>query len=240
MGPGGKKPCMRNTVFVAGNGPTVQYMVFQPGDTEFDTGLPIGDKLLGQPKGLKRVLQERGLWRANLKKQCDRVRRPAPNANLPVEQSQESEEEMLARTLDQCAEGKDCCALRIMAQQPDFLNEESLLERVVKEAGHEVIFYPKFHCELNFIEAFWAAVKRYTRENCSYTFAELEPTVIKGLDSVPLKTIRRFAGKSMRWILSYAERDLTPEQLAYTKMVYSSHRREYRKDKGQFQSKDSY
>lgn len=98
------------------------------------------------------------------------------------------------------------------------------LNRLLKR-GHEVIFYPKFHCELNFNESFWAAVKRYTRENCSYSFAELEPTVIKGLDSVPLKSIWRFAGKSMRWILSYAEKDLSPEQLAYTKMVYSSYTR---------------
>ena len=108
-----------------------------------------------------------------------------------------------------------------------------MLERIVKEAGHEVIFYPKFHCELNFIESFWAAVKRYTRENCSYSFAGLELTVVKGLDSVSLKTIRRFANKSMRWILSYAEKDLTPEQRKYTQKVYTSHRREYCKDKGQ-------
>ena len=168
--------------------------------------------------------QERSLWRPDIKEQCGRAKKPG---------SLESEEELLARTLDQCAEGRECCALRIMAQQPDFLAEESLLERIVKDAGHEVIFYPKFHCELNFIESFWAAVKRYTRENCSYSFAGLEPTVVKGLDSVSLKTIRRFANKSMRWILSYAGKDLTPEQLAYTQKVYTSNRREYRKDKGQ-------
>ena len=224
LGPGGKKPCMRNTVFGPDN--TIQYMVFQPGDTDLDTGLPIADNLRGKPKGLKRVLQERGLWRPNLKKQCGRVRKPAD--------IEETEEDIEARTLDQCAEGRDCCAFRIMEQQPDFLTEESLLERIIKEAGHEVIFYPKFHCELNFIESFWAAVKKYTRGNCSYSFAELENTVIKGLDSVPLKTIRRFAGKSMRWILSYAKKDLSPEQLAYTNKVYSSHRREYRKDKGKY------
>ena len=52
---------MRNTVFAG----AVQYMVFQPKDTDPDTGLPIEDKLLGQPKVLKGVLQERGLWRPN-------------------------------------------------------------------------------------------------------------------------------------------------------------------------------
>jgi len=221
LGPGGKKPCMQNTIF---NG-MVQYMLFQPGDEDFETGLLIPDNLLGCPKELKRVLQERGLWRANLRKQYGRVRKPAPGV-------EETEEEMLRRTLDQCGEGKNCCALRIIAQQLDFRTEKSLLERVVKEAGHKVIFYPKFHCELNFIESFWAAVKSYTCENCSHSFVELEPTVIKGLDSVPLQTIRWFAGKSMRWILSYAEKDLSPEQLAYTRKLYKSHRQEYCSDKG--------
>ena len=68
-------------------------------------------------------------------------------------------EEYGTRTADRCETGKDCCALRILEAQSDFANEISLLEQVVREAGHQVIFYPKFHCELNYIEYFWAAVK---------------------------------------------------------------------------------
>jgi len=49
-----------------------------------------------------------------------------------------------------------------------------LLETVILQAGHEVIFYPKFHCELNNIEYYWAALKRYTREHCKYSLPELE------------------------------------------------------------------
>src|ERR1700753_4056172 len=104
---------MQNTVFGPDN--TVQYMVFQPGDVDFKTGLPIPDDLLGQPKGLKRVLQERGLWRPKLKKQCGRVKKAATVPDAAVE----SEEEMLARTLDQCLERNGYCALRIMVQEPD-------------------------------------------------------------------------------------------------------------------------
>ncbi|KAA8905878.1 hypothetical protein FN846DRAFT_919271 [Sphaerosporella brunnea] len=53
-------------------------------------------------------------------------------------------------------------------------NEVSLLETIIREAGHEVIFCPKFHRELNYIEYYWAELKRYTRANCKYSFAELE------------------------------------------------------------------
>ena len=54
----------------------------------------------------------------------------------------------------------------VLKAQNDFRNEKSLLETVIVEAGHEAIFYPKFHCELNYIEYYWAALKRFTRENC--------------------------------------------------------------------------
>jgi len=87
--------------------------------------------------------------------------------------------------------------------EDDFRNEVSLLETVIRAAGHDVIFCPKFHCELNYIEYYWAALKRYTRENCRYSFQELEATVLKGMDSVELKTIRRFAMRSKRWMMAY-------------------------------------
>jgi hypothetical protein len=38
------------------------------------------------------------------------------------------------------------------------------------------------YCELNYIECYWTAAKRYTREKCKYSFNELEPMVFGGFD----------------------------------------------------------
>ncbi|KIJ93463.1 hypothetical protein K443DRAFT_112033, partial [Laccaria amethystina LaAM-08-1] len=39
-----------------------------------------------------------------------------------------------------------------LSKQEDFTNQISVLETVIREAGHECIFLPKFHCKLNPIE----------------------------------------------------------------------------------------
>ena len=49
-------------------------------------------------------------------------------------------------------ENNDCCMARILSKQEDFTNQISMLEAVIREAGHLCIFLPKFHCELNPIE----------------------------------------------------------------------------------------
>lgn len=59
-------------------------------------------------------------------------------------------------------------AQRILEAVPDCFGEKSLRETLVDEAGNEVNFNPKFHCELNCIEYYCAALKRYIRKNCSY------------------------------------------------------------------------
>jgi hypothetical protein len=41
--------------------------------------------------------------------------------------------------------------------QADFLEQRSMIAETIEDAGHPVIFCPKYHCELNFIEFFWGA-----------------------------------------------------------------------------------
>ena len=58
--------------------------------------------------------------------------------------------------------------------------------------GHSVLFYPKFHCELNFIERYWCQAKWFARENCGYDFEALKTTVPEALASVTNASIRGF------------------------------------------------
>lgn len=79
----------------------------------------------GTPKGMARVLTERGFDVSKMRAKCAPVC-PFENTN--------------------------CCMMRLLSKQDDFLNQESMLESLIKKAGHKCIFLPKFHCELNPIE----------------------------------------------------------------------------------------
>jgi hypothetical protein len=61
-----------------------------------------------------------------------------------------------------------------MAAQRDFQEQKGRLQEELEAAGREVIFYPKFHYELNFIENFWCSCKAYTRDHCTFTIKAYE------------------------------------------------------------------
>jgi len=60
--------------------------------------------------------------------------------------------------------------------------QQGRLEEEVHIRNRSVIFYPKFHCELNFIERFWCGAKFYARENCQYSLDGLQKTIPTALD----------------------------------------------------------
>jgi len=79
----------------------------------------------GQPKGLQQVLAERGFVTQGMRAKCSPV--------CPFENDR-------------------CCMARLLSKQDDFKDQPSMLETLIEKAGHECIFLPKFHCELNPIE----------------------------------------------------------------------------------------
>jgi len=91
-----------------------------------------------------------------------------------------------------CLPGQSsCCCRRALYNQPDFVQVESLLETTCKARGFSVIFLPKFHCELNFIEQCWGFAKQiYRHYPPSSKEADLEQNVLSTLESVPLDSMR--------------------------------------------------
>lgn len=148
----------------------------------------------GVQKGIKTILSERGLWRDGLKLTCR----------------------------EQCS--SNCCARTILKSQEDFQNQRSWLREVVEDAGHLFILFPKFHCELNYIEMFWACCKRYCRNNCDYTWKGLQETVPKSLASVSLVSIRKFARRCYRYMHAY-ELGLSGMEAERAVKQYKSHRK---------------
>jgi hypothetical protein len=85
-----------------------------------------------------------------------------------------------------------CCMRRLLWNQPDFVNIKSVLETECHARGFKVIFLPKFHCELSFLEMCWGFAKRLYREMPPSTLdADLERNVLESLAAVPLETMRR-------------------------------------------------
>lgn len=114
-------------------------------------------------------------------------------------------------------------ARELLKKQPDFAEQPEWLREVVLKSGHLIDYYPKYHCELNWIERFWSVVKDYCRRNCTYSFADLQTTVPRAMDQVPLHQIRRFARGAMRYMDAYRNK-LTAEQAAWATKIYKRHR----------------
>lgn len=92
-----------------------------------------------------------------------------------------------------CAKGSTmCCCRRILYTQPDFASQKSRLEEICEARGYQVIFFPKYHPELNCIEQCWGFAKRiYRLFPPSSRDEDLERNVKEALDAVPLVSIRR-------------------------------------------------
>lgn len=124
-------------------------------------------KYPGWFKGMEHIIRERGLW---------------PEAGLPVE----------------CAGPKRpggqvrCCCRHLLYSQPDFASQKPLLQEHIESRGHLCDFYPKYHCELNFIEQYWGAAKlRFRVAGRARTLDAMKTIMLGCLDAIPLEQIRR-------------------------------------------------
>ena len=105
----------------------------------------------------------------------------------------------------------------------DFLNEKIWLQEVVESAGHEMIFYPKFHCELNYIEMVWAYVKRDLRSKCTFSYPDLQSRLPHALNDVPIAYFKKVSRHCFRYMQGYRV-GLVGPLLDFAMRKYSGHR----------------
>ena len=105
-----------------------------------------------------------------------------------------------------CTPGQtNCCCCWILFNQLDFVAQKLKLEELVELCGYQMIFYPKFHCEVSFIEQCWGFAKRVYHEfPASSAEADLEKNVILLLNAVPLDSMRRYVVHSSIIMLSHS------------------------------------
>ena len=73
-----------------------------------------------------------------------------------------------------------CYAHHFLSLQTDFISQKSEIEELISKWNnqeYQVLFYSKFHYELNYIKYFWAHTKGYTRDHCDYILEELHKRV---------------------------------------------------------------
>ena len=95
------------------------------------------------------------------------------------------------------------CARKILAVEREFREQNGRLQEEIEARGHKVVFFPKFHCELNPTEGYWCRAKWHTREQCDYSLEGLRQTVPQALASVEQKTICGFFNRSMHILEAY-------------------------------------
>ncbi|KAF9442265.1 hypothetical protein P691DRAFT_798574 [Macrolepiota fuliginosa MF-IS2] len=118
---------------------------------------------------------------------------------------------------------QDCCCHWMLFNEPDFANVKSRLEELAENLGVQVIFLPKFHCELNPIEQCWGFAKRvYQLSPHSLCKDHLEHNALSALAEVPLTSIQKFAVKS-HWFIDAYSWGLNGRQAAWAVRHYCGH-----------------
>ena len=111
-------------------------------------------KYPGWFEGMEQIIHECSLWPKNgLSVECTGPKRPEGQAN--------------------------CCCRHLLYTQSDFMSQKPLLQECIESRGHLCDYYPKYHCELNFIKQYWGAAKlHFCIAGCAQTLGAMEKTML--------------------------------------------------------------
>lgn len=163
---------------------------------------PAGHERAGVFKGMAVILEERGYGNmSKVRAECKDFKcPPCPEDEQPT-----------------------CCCRRILYHEPDFLNVPSLLDKAFADRGFDLIFLPKFHCELNPIEQCWGRAKYLYRMNPrSSSEADLEKNMLAALDAVTVQDIRKYDRRARRFLDAY-HKGLDGQWAAWANKTFKGH-----------------
>ncbi len=173
---------------------------------------------LGHQKGMRTILIERGEWKDGMLKIChDCEVKRFDYARIEYYKDIYNPNDRRFSNY--------CCAWRCLSLQPDFLSQKELLTEVVESYGCEILFYPKYHCELNYIEMVWAYLKAKLRRECQNDFQNMLkriPQIL--LNEIDITFFKRVERHCLRFMSGYRI-GLEGPELDYAMKKYSSHRR---------------
>jgi hypothetical protein len=193
------------------------------------TVLANDSELIGVLKGIKQVLEERGVPYSTAPGEsgCQqaKVRQKANEERKRLLQDWESDREdhvkrlkfltypkhedvILQSKLTPCS-----CASCTLSKQDDFRSQKSGLEEIYEThnkmhgTSHQCKFLPKFHPELNPIERVWSRLKWYLRKYNDGKLATLQLLMKKGLDreNVSLTLIRKYCRLVTAYYIAYID-----------------------------------
>ena len=133
-----------------------------------------------------------------------RVECPACRAGIALTDRREhysDDEGNLLYAEDSLIYTHQCCASGCLSREPDFIAQ--WLREVVEDAGLEVIYYPKYHCELNYIELIWSFMKGKLRRDCTFNFSDLKTKIKELLPNIPLTVFQKSARFCYRFMSGY-------------------------------------
>ena len=205
---GKNAPLMRNTSFVNAVGETIEQTMMTA---------------QGKQKGIKTILSERGLWDNRMRLECH-----ACMNKIPLNKRRDYYVDDFGEPLyddDHMMFTDSCCARGCLRRQPDFAAQKEWLREVLEKAGLLVIYYPKYHCEFNFIELTWGYIKSWLCRNCTFNYADLKEKVTRLLEPGGIETerVQNFARFCFRFMDGY-RKGLTGPILDYTLKKCKSHR----------------
>ena len=188
----------------------------------------VGHELIGIVKGIKQLLQERGVTyqgyacksssyvassnkkrAAIIKAFNEDKRNPAKYMALMTMPSKEDIKREAFYKASTCD-----CAKCVLGKQQDFASQKNGLEEVYEKFNaahntqHKCIFLPKFHPELNPIERAWGRMKYHVRRHTDGTLSKLKQLMIEGLglENLPLCLIRKFCRLQRAYIVAYEQK----------------------------------